>query len=194
MRTLILAVACSAVLLAEASQAGALGTEPSLRPLDPCATAAIANGRAQSSTVRALEARLASTDVVAYVHCQWHRADQPEAFLSWVSNTPMLRYVRISLAHTLAPWTRVEMLGHEMQHAVEVAEAGWVRNEEDMARLFIQIGRRTRVSHRRFETDAALEAGLAVRRELTGTAPETVIAVVTFPAGLFPPELSFPRQ
>lgn len=192
MRTQIGAVACLAALLAGASQAGALDTAPSLRALDACAAAAIATGRARSATVRTLEARLTSSDVVAYVHCQWHRTDLPGAFLSWVSTTPMLRYVRLSLSYELSPWTRVEMLGHELQHAVEVAQAGWVRNETDMARLFTQIGRRTRISHRSFETEAAQEAGLAVRRELAGAAPATMVASAAFPAGLFPPEVPRP--
>jgi hypothetical protein len=187
MRTQYLAVACFAALIAGASQVWAVDTTPPLRPLDPCAAAAIASGRARSSTVRALEARLASTDVVAYVHCYWHRADQPEAFLSWVSHTPMLRYVRISLSYTLAPWSRVEMLGHEMQHAVEVSEAGWVRDETDMARLFTQIGRRTRTSHPCFETEAALATGLAVRRELAVAAsPVAVASASHIPAGFLP--------
>jgi hypothetical protein len=184
MRTQFVALACFAALVAGASQVWAADNTPSLRPLDPCAAAVIANGRARSSTVRALEARLAGSDVVAYVHCQWHRADQPEAFLTWVSHTPGLRYVRISLAYTSPPWARVEMLGHEMQHAVEVAEAGWVRSEADLARLFTQIGRRTRTSHPCFETEAALAAGLAVRRDLAVTSrPAVVASAVVTPSG-----------
>jgi hypothetical protein len=59
---------------------------------------------------------------------------------------------------------RVGVLGHELQHAVEVLENPDIRNSDDIERLF----RRQRPGNDRqtFETDAALAAGDRVVSEL----------------------------
>lgn len=165
-----LATICGVVVMGMTMHAAtAFERGPHVRPLDSCAAGAIGDARARSLTVRDLESRLSESNVVAYVHCFWPVAGQTDAALTWVSEAASTRYVRVSLAYTLAPWRKVEMLGHELRHAVEVADAPWVHGEVEMAHLFTTIGFRTRQTTLRFETDAARTAELAVRRDLAST-------------------------
>jgi len=158
-----------ALVLGAATAVAAHEVAPRVRALDECASRVVTSARRQSATVRDLERRLGLTDVVAYVRCFWPNGGEPDAYLSWVSATPETRYVLLSVAQPLPPWRRTEMLGHEMQHALEVAEASWVRSDEDLERLYGDIGRRTRASRACFETAAAQAVEWAVRRDLAQT-------------------------
>ena len=59
-------------------------------------------------------------------------------------------------------------LGHELFHAVEIAETPSVVSAETLADLYSRIGRKTSDSRgvRTFETEAAAAAGLRARRQL----------------------------
>jgi hypothetical protein len=60
-------------------------------------------------------------------------------------------------------------LGHELFHAIEIAEEPSVVSADTLADLYARIGRKTGDSagHRTFETEAAAAAGLRARRQLT---------------------------
>lgn len=83
---------------------------------------------------------------------------------------PGHRYVRIRLADSGALSSRLAMLGHELRHAVELADAPHVRDEPAMARLYQEIGfeRSEGPVNRPFDSDAAIEAGYQILRELMG--------------------------
>ncbi len=59
-------------------------------------------------------------------------------------------------------------LGHELFHAIEIAEAPSVVSPETLADLYSRIGTKTGDSRgvRTFETEAAAAAGLRARRQL----------------------------
>lgn len=186
MRTLLMTLMCSVVLLFTPRSAFADGAQTHVRALDSCAAATMARALAHSGTVRALGDRLARTDVVAYVSCVWPETNSPSASLVWVSGTTSLRYVLLRVSHRLSPARRVEMLGHEMQHAVEVSEAPWVRDEATLQQLFERIGRQTTVCAT-YETVAAQQIERAVRRDLATEPPPplpvgTVLADASRPA------------
>ena len=60
------------------------------------------------------------------------------------------------------------LLGHELRHAVELAEAPAVDDDGDYQRLYDRIGYQScsRAAPRCYETDAAVRAGRAVLTEL----------------------------
>jgi hypothetical protein len=60
----------------------------------------------------------------------------------------------------------VMMLAHELQHAVEIAKAPEVRNVDAFKRYYARVGIRARFNTG-WDTNAAREAALAVRRELS---------------------------
>ncbi len=79
---------------------------------------------------------------------------------------PPVRYLRVQISRTRDARKAVSLLAHELQHALEVANAPEVRDQADMRQLFARIGRSGR-DRNTFETDAAFEAGQRTQREVT---------------------------
>ena len=154
---------------------------PRLRPLSPVAARLIDEARARSATVLDLERQLLSSDIVVYVDSNWRPDSGSDADLRWMAETGGLRYVMVRVATKLPLHRRIELVGHELRHALEIAAAPWVRGIPDVRTLFQQIGRRTSSegAHETFETAAALAAELHVRRDLrTRAAPTNATASV----------------
>jgi hypothetical protein len=83
------------------------------------------------------------------------------------------RYLVIELACQRIELSQMTTLGHELFHAIEIAEEPSVVNPSTLADLYSRIGLQTGGStgRRTFETEGAVAAGNRARRELfTGTA------------------------
>lgn len=77
------------------------------------------------------------------------------------------RYVRITLYGWWRPAVTIALLGHELQHAVEVAQAEWVVDQHTCAELYESIGHHScGGSPTCFDTHAAVRAGQRVAAEL----------------------------
>jgi hypothetical protein len=122
----------------------------------------------QSETIRGLLARLAATDVIVYI--EFTPSPQiPIARTKLVTATPAARFLRIGLSTSLRPFELVPLLGHELQHAVEIAEQRNVRDDEAVRRLYAKIGRSHGADS--FETDAAGDVERQVRSETRRSIP-----------------------
>ena len=75
----------------------------------------------------------------------------------------MSRFLRIGINRSMSRGDFAPLLGHELQHAVEIAERHEVRDEDAVRRLYREIGRSG--PRDSFETDAALDVELQVRLE-----------------------------
>ncbi len=62
--------------------------------------------------------------------------------------------------------TKSRLLGHELAHALEVAQAPWVRGPADLKVLYLRIGRRVGEAED-YETDGAVATGRRVAAELS---------------------------
>jgi hypothetical protein len=78
------------------------------------------------------------------------------------------RYLVIELACGRSELTQMTTLGHELFHAIEIAEEPSAVNADTVAALYTRIGKKTGESPglRTFETEAAAAAGLLARRQL----------------------------
>jgi hypothetical protein len=79
------------------------------------------------------------------------------------------RYVQIVLNPALTWDRRIELLGHELQHALEIATADDVHDGPSLRRHFASIGRELNPAARTeqsYETDAARDVEVQVRRDL----------------------------
>ena len=154
---------------AHPATAGA-ATTPSThtRPLTPSAAALLADATTRSSIVRTLLQDLERTDVVVYLSDSmvgW--AGEPRAYLSFMSSTASTRYLVVRIDRwRLAPFERIAWLGHELQHAMEVAAAPDVKNASGLTHLYRRIGWED--TKGRFESDAARAIGHRVRNQLFG--------------------------
>ena len=79
---------------------------------------------------------------------------------------PGARYLRISLDRRYGSGQRLTLLGHELQHAVEIADAPWVTDHEGVATLYRSIGFRSDNGHDDcYDSRLAIETGHQVQRE-----------------------------
>jgi hypothetical protein len=117
----------------------------------------------RSRTVRELLARLAQTDTIVYVEFTPSPL-VPTARTKLVTTASGARFLRIGININAASGDRGPWLGHELQHALEIAERRDIRDENAVRALYHQIGR----SHGtdQFETDGARSVEWTVRSEL----------------------------
>ena len=164
-----LAVALTATPAARAQDTAAgeavIGTPMSrVRPLDAMARKAIERGAEASPTIARMIAELQRSDLIVSVQaCPLPRLVRGDARI--VAAGPNVRHVRIRLGIPVADFDLIVVLGHELRHALEFAGMPEVRDSPSLVRAYARVGVPTR-RNGYWETDAALEAGRAVAREL----------------------------
>jgi hypothetical protein len=140
---------------------------PHVRPLSADARDLVTSGLARSELIRRMIDHLEASDLVVYVNLRWFMADRTGQ-LTFIGSTGGVRYAMIQVAcgHILSD--EIATLGHELRHAVEVADAPAVVDRVSFASHYARIGMdlgRVGVS-RQYETTTAVEAGRYVAREL----------------------------
>jgi hypothetical protein len=151
------------VLVSQPAAAQDVGSR--LRTEEPQIRALIAEGVAKSPTFAALAAALDQTDVIVHV-----RSSLLDRIRGRIPHTVIVasgnRYVRIQIMTTGTDNQIIGVLAHEMQHAMEIAQAPAVGRSQTVEDLFRRIGYRLGVN---YETDAATEIGRKVRNEVCAT-------------------------
>jgi hypothetical protein len=117
-----------------------------------------------SPTFAHLMARLEKSDVIVYVEEVPRLPAALEGRMMMLPTSHGQRYVRIQIALRGAPDDSIAILGHELQHAIEVAQETAVNDQAELAALYQRIG--TRNGDKVYDTFAAQEVGRMVRREL----------------------------
>jgi hypothetical protein len=118
---------------------------------------------AASPTVAALVEALAPTNVIVVLEVT-REGFGAAGDLRIQAVAGSARYLRIRVSGALEPWDQIAILGHELQHANEVAQAPDVRDPAGLARLMRRIGRET--LRGAFDTNAAAKTTAQVRREV----------------------------
>lgn len=139
---------------------------PCIRAVDPGISALLRRGLAASPTFRGLYERLGQSDLIVHLE----RGPHPwrsTGFNQFVAEVAERRFVRITLNVDHLDDDAVALLGHELQHAVELAVEPDVDDLEDYERLYRRIGYRSCARDARcFDTVAAVTAGRVILREL----------------------------
>jgi hypothetical protein len=140
-----------------------------VRSLDPWAAEAVRIGAERSQTVRDLMAELEESDVIVHIETRLVLPLGAAGTTRLAAVTASHRYVRIVLFRDPLPVNRVVVLGHELQHAWEIARST-VRDAHGMRALFDVIGRPSPGERTAYETEAAIKVGRLVWYELRGDA------------------------
>ncbi|PYR91131.1 MAG: hypothetical protein DMF84_17625 [Acidobacteria bacterium] len=122
-------------------------------------------GVRRSATFASLLARLNASDVIVYIE---QTDDMPKTLEGRLMLLPLAnhqRYLRIQINRTGTPTELISLMGHELRHAIEVADATDVRDERALERLYQRIGMPSAALHT-YDTDAAQTTGRRVRKEL----------------------------
>jgi len=113
--------------------------------------------------------RIRQSDVVVYLDCD-SGSRWADGRLTFVSSVAGYRYVHIRVARLASADVQIALIGHELRHAVEVADAPTVVDDESLAREYQRIGFQNsrQMMGTSYDSDAAVEAGYQVLRDLTG--------------------------
>jgi len=136
-----------------------------IRAMDSSMRTLLKRGFRGSSAFASLVRRLQYSDVIVYVEEVPRLPGALEGRMMMMPVANGHRYVRIQIALRGAPEDWLAVLGHELQHAVEIAEAYDVRDPAGMIRLYERIG--TRGGDHVYDTVAAQEMGRTVRRQVS---------------------------
>jgi hypothetical protein len=122
------------------------------------------DGYRHSPTFAALLERLEQSDVYVYVEDVPRLAGALEGRLLVLPPSHGFRYVRIQLARRGAPNDWIAVLGHELRHAVEVADDPHVLDTDSLIALYRRIG--IDRGNNEYDTLEAQETGKRVLKEL----------------------------
>jgi hypothetical protein len=142
-----------------------------VRTTDRRLTAALEMGLRDSPTFRELVNRINASDVVVYVTRDG--ATLPPGLdgrLTFLSSTGGFRYVVVRVNVNLSAPRLVSLLGHELQHAREIADSDSIVDAVSMAREYAaRLGYHNRTNydeHLTFDSQAAIRAGEQVLKEM----------------------------
>ena len=175
MRTLLTLVALfvSTANVAFASPDAPRGADeartPRVRSGDTRSAALLTKGLERSATIRALVHHLEQRNVIVYIQIQPALKRRLAGTLTWITNTPTHRFVRVSINPELKTEDAIATLGHELQHALEVAQAPEIVSAQTLEKYYARHGEISRTERNGWDTQAARTAGDDVRRELAET-------------------------
>jgi hypothetical protein len=135
-----------------------------VRTTFPYAQALLRDGFQRSPTFARLLVRLERSDLIVYIESQAALPPGIEGRLLMLSSAHGLRYVLIQIGTGDSQQDAIALLGHELEHANEIADAPGVSDMNGFVALYERIGIRSG-SHQ-YETKMAQEAGRQIRREL----------------------------
>ncbi len=141
-----------------------------IRTTDATLAATLADGLAHSATFQALVTKIEASDVVVFLVYDRSARNLLASHISFVSAAGGRRYLTIGMLSRLPRVRQVAILGHELQHAVEIAEAPSVVDARTMAEYYagLKYGGIVDPSRdHRFESRAAIDAELQVAREIS---------------------------
>lgn len=167
MRTCHLALLAVALFAANPLAASGQGRPFRTRAADERSWHLVTTALSASPTVARQVAALEETDVIVVVQlCMVLPPAQGDIRI--LSAAGGVRHLRVRVTTAVATWEQVAVLGHELQHALEIAADAEVRDVETLERLFKRIGFRHwgRALGGGWETLAAIEAGDTVATEV----------------------------
>lgn len=138
-----------------------------VRGTNPYSRRLLHDGYRRSPTLAALVDHLDTSDVVVYIEPVRTMDGPLVAYLTIVPSQGPSRYLRIEITEGRSPDEMIVLLGHELRHAVEVADARGVVDSAGMDQLYGRIG--VRWGRHRYETKDALDTARQVRKELAGS-------------------------
>jgi hypothetical protein len=162
-RAFRVAVLCALLVGASPLIARAAGEDsrPRVRSSHAYIRAMIEEAAERSDTFRGLVAAIEATDGIVYVEQGECRHSVHACLSLHVTPAAGFRILRILIDARQPDWEVMSSIGHELQHAIEVLGNSKLKSAESVY-LFYSNGS----SKDAFETQAAVKAGDAVRRQV----------------------------
>jgi hypothetical protein len=138
-----------------------------IRGVGPRIAAVVIEAAAQSKTLRGLVDQIGATDGIVYVAEGECGHGVGACLLFTITMAGPNRVLRILVDPSKSDRDLMASIGQELQHAVEVLSNRGVRSD---AAMYLLYETKCYKCRSRFETDGAIRAGDAVRRELRKSA------------------------
>ncbi len=158
---------CTAILVVVSRPSNADNLQR-IRTTSTYLQATLAAATEKSPTLRSIIDRIDASNVIVYVTCDRFESVMLNGKTLWADANHEARYLRVKIDCMLSQGSVLPILGHELQHVAEVADAADVVNAGSFAKLFRTIGYSTcdRGTTEQFETVGAITAGERVRQEV----------------------------
>lgn len=156
-----------------ASPALAQDPDPVIRPLNSVLAATLHDSYDASATVRAIVDELDRSDLI--VHVVAMGLDNRRYFagsMQFIVKSGDRRLLRIAINPWLPPESRAAILGHELQHALEVSRVATVIDKATFAEFYRRVGREAvgNPNVECYETDDARRVGEQVLADVRDSA------------------------
>ena len=138
-----------------------------VRSTDTRALAWIQAGAEGSPTFRDLLNRLSTSDLIIYVQVI-DRLNGAFGHTYFVKAAETVRYIRIEVVPSGNFHEMVALVGHELQHAVEIAGAPRIRDRQTLAQFYLGMGENA-LSNGQYDSAEARVTEERVKRELVGS-------------------------
>jgi hypothetical protein len=141
---------------------------PHVRPENKDAARFVDEAAHKSEAIRALIDRLYDSDVTVYVRFRPLTDVGGDGRMRFLSATANQRYLVIDLACVRTRIDQIAIFGHELHHALEIADTPSIVNAATMAAHYERAGFETGLSAvtRTFETHAARATAETVRKQV----------------------------
>jgi hypothetical protein len=153
-QVLLAGILASQVLAADSAAAGSPGQiqtaaaaachgagSPAIRSNFTWVDQLVQNGNAHSPTFAAETQELASSDLVVFLEPLMHMPAELSAYLVFMSATSACRFVRIRYDIHLSDPRAIAMIGHELRHALEIANHPEVVDSLSLSAMYKRYGR-----------------------------------------------------
>jgi hypothetical protein len=141
-----------------------------VRTTDKYVQALLRMGLQRSPTFASLMAQLNETDVIVYLEPVRTLPTTLSGRLLLLPHETSQRYLRIQVLATLGPMEIISLIGHELRHALEVAQAPHIRTPQRFVAYYRAHGGET--GRGTFDTVAARRTEWQVREELLRSSDE----------------------
>jgi hypothetical protein len=152
---------------------------PHIRSADRAMLEVLREGGRRSLTFKRYVDEIEQSDLIVYVEATREVPPGMQAYLQLAGANARLRFVRIVVRIPASAETLIARLGHELEHATEIARAPEVRDQAGLDAFYRRIGDHSGAG---WDTSAARSAGNIVLDELhhdTHATPATVTVVAT---------------
>jgi hypothetical protein len=152
-----------------ANASGPQSADPHLRPAALASQPLVAASLERSLIVNSLAEQLKATDVVAYVVTAPDGVSGRDSAIHFLGRSKAQRFMVITVNSALPEDRQIALVGHELQHAVDMSRAKWVTDQERMSQYFTRVGWRIG-DVPGYETLSAMQTERKVGKELITTA------------------------
>ena len=148
---------------------------PHVRPETAATQELVAVAITRSPTIRAMLERIEHTDVVVYIRHRQFSDSTLDGHIGVLSSVAGRRYLVIEIPTGRGWIEQIATLGHELHHALEIADHGSIVDSRSLAAFYEHFGVRTGGfgESGTFETAGARQTGQQVRRESFNRAVKT---------------------